>query len=123
MEYIGPSEEKVSGNSKFISLYADICRESELKKRKWIKSLMNSDVKAAHPDDGWVDREKNEVQFAYPQFNSGIVVGDIVALGWPDKYRLVEIIGIRTGLFNIFLYQFKESNKPLNTNPDKHRAG
>lgn len=53
-------------------------------------------VKAAHPDDGWVDRQCNSVQFVYPAFDDGVQVGDLIALGWPwPGYRLVRVIGIQ----------------------------
>jgi hypothetical protein len=52
-------------------------------------------VTAAHPDDGWVDRTRSCVQFVYPQFNDGVSVGDLIALGWEWKsYRLVRVTRI-----------------------------
>jgi hypothetical protein len=62
-------------------------------------------VKAAHPDDGWVTRTKAErhdfVQFAYPQFDDGVSVGDLIALGWPDEFRVRKVVRIEPiSMFN-----------------------
>jgi len=57
-----------------------------------IKKLREQGVKAAHPDDGWVNREKNTVRLEYPIFNDNPQVGDLIALGWPWRgYRLVLV--------------------------------
>lgn len=47
----------------------------------WVKHLRRCGLKAAHPDDGWVDREANTVRFCYPQFFDNPQVGDLIALG------------------------------------------
>lgn len=66
----------------------------------WVTRLRACGVKAAHPDDGWVNREKNSVYFCYPQFNDNPVVGDLIALGWPQwsmkkpQHRLVRVTEI-----------------------------
>jgi hypothetical protein len=52
-------------------------------KQAWIARLRAHGVKAAHPDDGWVDRRQNKVHLCYPQFNDGLEVGDLLALGDP----------------------------------------
>jgi hypothetical protein len=79
-------------------------------------------VKASHPDDGWVDRkgrrntfgyvpEADSVQFAYPQFNDGVKVGDKIALGWADRWRIVVVTEIReVGIIMPTLRYFFESN-------------
>ena len=61
------------------------------REREWIESLRRQGVKAAHPDDGWVDRKINKVSFCYPQFNDGVKGGDIIALGNHLKHRLVKV--------------------------------
>ena len=63
--------------------WADICIKAEQDKEAWNSSLRAVGVKAAHPNDGWIDREKNEIHFAYPHFNDGAGPGDIVAIGQP----------------------------------------
>ena len=59
----------------------------------WIERLRADGIKAAHPDDGWIDRDEDSVFFSYPQFNDGVRVGDRIALGSPRKYRVVEVVG------------------------------
>jgi len=91
------SNGSAEGNS-FAASFAQACREAQNAQDKWIAELRSNGVKAAHPDDGWVDRERNTVHFAYPQFNDGPGVGDKVALGQPDKYRIVTITRAASGL-------------------------
>lgn len=57
--------------------------------------LMAQDVKLEHPDDGWVDRDKNCISPCYPQFDFKPKDGDLIALGWPwSGYRLVRVTGV-----------------------------
>jgi hypothetical protein len=88
-----------TSNPGFAQLWADICIEGERKEKEWIAALRSHGVKAAHPNDGWIDREKNELHFCYPQFNDGAGIGDIVALGWasdaPGKTKFVRLTGCR----------------------------
>jgi hypothetical protein len=83
---------------------------------RWIEELRFRGVKAAHPDDGWVLRESNEVTLTYPQFNDGLCVGDLLALGWPEIRedvalmrctRLVRITGQRTSQMGITWLRFE----------------
>lgn len=77
----------VSGDPAMVALWLDVCREMNAAQEAWIAELRAQGVKAAHPDDGWVDRKNNTLQFVYPQFNDGAEAGDLVALGWPPKSR------------------------------------
>lgn len=82
------------GRPDMVARWAQICREAHDRDEAWIAMLRREGIKAAHPDDGWVDREKNTVCFAYPQFNDGAGVGDKIALGWASgKWRIVTITG------------------------------
>lgn len=84
----------VQGDGEFVALHRRIAEKMEREQADWICHLRANGVKAAHPDDGWVDRQKNTIRFQYPQFNDGVGIGDLVALGWPSsKTRIVEIIG------------------------------
>lgn len=82
----------VSGRADAVMLFAKICQDHEEAERQWIADLRSIGIKAAHPDDGWVDRKRAKrhdfVRFAYPQFNDGVQEGDRIALGWPDRYRV-----------------------------------
>ena len=102
-----------TSNPSFAKLWADICIEGERKEKEWIATLRQQGVKAAHPNDGWVDREKNELHFCYPQFNDGAKEGDIVALGWPSdppgKTKFVRLTGHRKMRFisDMIRWQFE----------------
>lgn len=86
-----------SGDAAFVDKWNQGCRAAHNEELQWITMLKADGVKASHPEDGWVDREKNEVFFCYPQFggDDNVSFGDRVALGRPGKYRIVEIIGSR----------------------------
>jgi hypothetical protein len=56
--------------------------------------LRSQSVKGAHPDDGWVNRQANELTLAYPQFLDSVKPGDLFALGWCDGHKLVKVKSI-----------------------------
>lgn len=82
---------QVSGAPEHVAHAVAIDRDMQRSEREWIADLRRQGVKAAHPDDGWVDRNVGRVHLCYPQFNDGLKVGDLLALGWPDRTRLVRI--------------------------------
>ena len=84
----------VTGDPEFVAFWNKQIDESENKEKTWITWLRNGNIKAAHPDDGWVDREMNTIQLVYPAFNDGIKVGDRIALGDPEEFRVVKVRGI-----------------------------
>jgi hypothetical protein len=96
----------VSGSAEGVAMFSSIATSMEREQDAWIASLRAAGVKAAHPDDGWVDRTHNTVQFVYPQFNDGAKAGDLVALGWPrwgsEKpcHRIVRLIELERGAFS-----------------------
>jgi hypothetical protein len=68
--------------------------------REWIDRLREMGAKAAHPDDGWVNRHERKVHLAYPQFDDGLAVGDLLALGWPWRTtRLVRVVSTSDNQF------------------------
>lgn len=84
---------RVSGQAEHVARSVAIDRDMAREEREWIASLRAKGVKAAHPDDGWVDRDVNRVHLCYPQFDDGLEVGDVLALGWPWRAtRLVRIV-------------------------------
>lgn len=90
------------GDASFVARWADICRQGQREHDEWVESLRAQGIKAAHPDDGWVDREKSTVHFAYPQFNDGVKVGDQIALGWPGKHNKTRIVTITAHVPGLF---------------------
>jgi len=83
-----------TGND-FMRLFNSIQTEHKLSEVQWIKSLRKAGVKAAHPDDGWVDRTTNIVTFAYPQFDDGVSPGDYIALGYSFwAWRIVRVVSV-----------------------------
>lgn len=98
----------VSGRADAVAQFQSIAQSMEREQDVWIASLRAEGVKAAHPDDGWVDREHNTIQFVYPQFNDGAKAGDLVALGWPKwgssadrvSHRIVRLIEHEQSLFS-----------------------
>lgn len=83
-----------SSNVEFVATWNKIGDEFEERTRQWVENLREQGIKAAHPDDGWVDREKDIVYLRYPQFNDGVEVGDTIALGWGDKWRLIKVVEV-----------------------------
>jgi len=90
--------------------WRNILEDSEKKEKEWIKNLREKGFKAAHPNDGWVDREKNRVHFAYPQFDDNPQVGDLIMLGWDcGMYdRIVRVIKIEDGILGGKYFYFKD---------------
>lgn len=93
----------ISGHAEHVARARQRDHDRQAEQVAWIAALRGAGVKAAHPDDGWVNRERNTVHLAYPQFNDGLSVGDLLALGWPGdevdrergvrRTRLVRVTG------------------------------
>lgn len=100
----------VSGDPEFVALWHKIGSEMEHQEIDWVSQLRAEGIKAAHPDDGWVDRTNNEFQFQYPQFNDGVKEGSLVALGWPSykTCRIVRVTNIRKTMFGCEKYKFEQ---------------
>ena len=101
----------VSGEAHLVDLWNKICDEQDANEQKWVEELRKSGFKAAHPNDGWVNRENNEVHFAYPQFNDGATIGDLVMLGWPwnkKSFREVRLVGSRKNIFGDIWWKFDD---------------
>lgn len=82
-----------TNDPKIAKLWEDICNDQQKRHDEWVEYLRGNGIAAAHPDDGWVDRENNTIQFAYPGFGrNNIKIGALVALGNYKKYRIVKII-------------------------------
>lgn len=104
---------KVSGRPDFVALFADIATRHEQEQAEWVAALRAAGIKAAHPDDGWVNRRDHFVQFVYPQFNDGAKAGDLVALGWPRwgsekvRHRIVRLVEFHPATFGNGSWKFE----------------
>lgn len=108
----GSMKNLVSGDAAFVALWHEICDEDDRLEREWISGLRAAGVKAAHPDDGWVDRRANTVCFVYPQFNDGARVGDLVALGYHfTATRIVRLTGHHQSLLGTGRWSFEEEQR------------
>lgn len=115
----------ISGAGVEISkLFKKFQQEYKDDNKKWVQDLRDQGFKAAHPDDGYVDREKNNVYFAYPHFDDGVNIGDKIVLGWHnEKSRVVKIIDIEKMEILIvpdkptIYYYFEEVEKPKQPKP------
>jgi len=101
----------VSGKPKFVAEFARICDEYRESKETWINQLKAEGYKAAHPNDGWVDRENNRVKLAYPYFDYGLEAGDKLMLGWSDlkHNRSVIITKVEPGIVSSPWYYFEDN--------------
>lgn len=86
----------VSGDSVAVARVVQIDRDYRAQESAWVAELRAAGVKAAHPNDGWVNREKNYFQLAYPQFNDGLAVGDLAALGSASRGHFIVRVIRRT---------------------------
>lgn len=88
----------------------------ETEEKEWIKQLKKKHIKAAHPDDGWVNRTENYINFFYPYFRHTIKIGDLIVLGWHwnKNNRVVEVTKIKKTMFDLTNYYFKETNINFN---------
>lgn len=91
------------GDPKYVAQWHQVCAQGEEAKRQWVTELRAQGFKAAHPNDGHVDRERFTLVLQYPQFNDGAGPGDLVMLGSPSgdcrPVRLIEVawVGPFTG--------------------------
>lgn len=83
---------EVRGRPDLVAQFVATSEQLQNEERLWIAQLRSIGIKAAHPDDGHVKRDKSKyhdfVTFCYPQFDDGVEVGDRIALGWHDQYRV-----------------------------------
>lgn len=73
----------------------------------WIEKLKVAGVKAAHPDDGCVNRDENEIRFRYPSFFDNPCIGNVIALGNHESFRLVSIVSVRKSVPGYLYYRFR----------------
>ena len=116
----------VTGNDVEGAILARSMAETDARYKRqsdaWVMWLLALGVKAAHPDDGWVDRKKNEVHLCYPYFDRGPDVGDLICLGHGygsrPQFRFVRVIGLRRLVARLSIdkrdfiyYEFEEASR------------
>ena len=84
-------------------------RERASAEADWLAQLARADVGLAHPDDGWVNQEEGTVKFAYPSLHRrDPAVGVLVALGTPERWRLVRLTEERKQILGASRWAFVE---------------
>ncbi len=84
------------------------------------------DIAAVHPDDGWVNRSQNSVRFAYPAFDRGPAIGELIALGWAEinrgpvigRFRIVRVVEI----LGVAHYRFEDHTAAFDIVPGEGLA-
>lgn len=103
----------------FRATWNQICDDMAREKRDWIARLRAQGYKAAHPNDGWVDRERNIITFCYPHFDDGAKSGDLMMLGWASEnpltrwwrpIRLIDDVS-RSGLIGAKRFTFEDAEE------------
>lgn len=105
-----------SNDADHIATWDAVQATAASKQREASARLMAMGVKMEHPDDGWVDRQKNSLWPCYPQFDLAPEVGDLIALGWPfSGYRIVRCTEIehKTLLTHTVIYSFEETGEKV----------
>lgn len=105
-----------SNDSAHIDAWNAVQATSAIRQREASAALLAMGVKMEHPDDGWVDRQKNAITPCYPQFDLSPKVGDLIALGWPfNGYRIVRCTAVvhRTLLIHTVTYSFEETGETV----------
>lgn len=102
IEYKNDGKLVCDGDKEFCESMMRIENEQEIKEKKWIEWLRLGGIKAAHPNDGWHKPDKETFhagyfELSYPQFDDGIEEGDMVVLGTPSQFRVVQVKKIKKG--------------------------
>lgn len=78
-----------------------------MRKANWIEKLKRLGVRAAQRDGEWVDWEEKVLFFAHLDFCESTEVGDKIAIGVPQNYRLVELTRHSETDYGVDKYNFK----------------
>jgi hypothetical protein len=86
----------------------------ERDENSWIANLRKEGFKAAHPNDGWINRVDKNFILCYPQFDDGVTLGSMVMLGWPFEEKAnvpVVITEVRPSKYGNTHYSYVEVTK------------
>lgn len=114
MRYTSSDGLMSSADPQAVALWESICNDQASEQVKATALLKARGVKLEHPDDGWVNRERNSITPSYPRFDERPAVGDLIALGWPwQGYRLVRCTKVERGgvLIPTVTYWFEETGE------------
>lgn len=100
----------------FLAIYENISMNQQLQEQVWVEDLKDKGYSAAHPNDGWVNRHKNEVVLCYPYFETNVTIGAKIMLGSPSNktsHRSVIVTGIRKSTLSddLIYYSFKDDHE------------
>lgn len=104
--YIDESGIVITGQAALVYDFIAICEEDTRKRRIWIAGLRTQGIRAAFPDDGWHDRERQRILSSYPHFNDGVQVGDTIAIGDHQGYIMQMITGIEITRMGLVWYHY-----------------
>jgi hypothetical protein len=98
----------IGGDPSFAKHWNQICEDFSADNHLWINGLRAQGIKAAHPNDGWVDQSAQTMQFVYPQFNDGAGVSDLVMLGrhYEQSNQLIKLTRKRVSTFGSVSWEF-----------------
>jgi hypothetical protein len=97
-----------SGDREFVDAFREDVDQSEKRELEWIADLRARGFAAAHPDDGWVNRQKNEVELVYPQFDDGVSVGSKIMLGYHFEKGCPVRVTEMKNFMGLITYTFEE---------------
>lgn len=106
--YTAPTGEIVEGHDDFVDMYEKITNENIKKQEKWIAWLREYGVKLAHPNDGWNDRNRKIFTPAYPYFDDGVIIGDLIALGNYECFIVIKVKSITHSFFRIKKFEYMD---------------
>jgi len=99
-----------TSNLEFQKDWYDVCEREQREQDEWILKLIEDGIKAAHPDDGWNDRDNNEIHFAYPRFIHPLLqIGNLVALGRPEKFHIVKLTSKKIGFGDMIYWKYEKN--------------
>ena len=86
----------VHGHPEHVHAWKEAERQHARRETAWHAILRAQGIALVHPDDGWVNRARHTVSFAYPTILNGPpAVGALVALGDSRAWRVVRLLSFR----------------------------
>lgn len=84
-----------SNDAEFIHRWNESGKNHIERRRSWKNEMAIKGCRIAMADDGWVDRVRNTVSPpTYADMHMECLPGDLIALGGPDKWRIVRCLAV-----------------------------